>query len=78
MPVKIMKAIIIVQAVVIALGIFAVMCFNDYRMGRLVLPPTTKSIMSGVLCIGTLLFFVLGATGWFILITLFYEDVKRD
>jgi len=74
---KILKLIILTESTVIALGTLFVMLIRDYRSGVLDLSDPVKAVLQSLACLAMLLFFIIGSTGWLILITLFYEDRKH-
>ena len=75
---KILKLIILTESTVIVLGALSVMLIRDYRSGVLDLSDPVKVVLQSLACLAMLLFFILGSTGWLILITLFCEDLKHD
>ena len=70
--------IAIVEAIIIALGIFGLMCLNDYRSGILTIPPTIKDI--AVFILGLALWFgvVFGVFGWGLFINYIVECRQND
>lgn len=54
------------------------MLIRDYRSGVLDISDPVKAVLQSLACLAMLLFFIIGSTGWLILITLFYEDKKHD
>lgn len=78
MTTKIFKIIVLAETTVIALGALSLMLIRDYRSGLLDLSDPIKATLQALACLAMLLFFILGSTGWMILITLFYEDRKHD
>ena len=75
---KSLKLIILTESTVIALGVLAVMLVRDYRSGVLDVSDHVKVVIQSLACLAMLLFFIIGSTGWLILITLFYEDKIHD
>lgn len=78
MTLKILKFIILTESTVIALGVLAVMLIQDYRSGVLDISDPVKAVFQALACLVMLMFFIVGSTGWFILITLFYEDFRKN
>lgn len=54
------------------------MLIQDYRSGAFDISDPVKAVLQSLACLAMLLFFILGSTGWLILITLFYEDKNHD
>ncbi len=75
---EVYKAIILIESIMIALGILSVMLIRDYRSGILDISDPVKAVFQALACLVMLMFFIVGSTGWFILITLFYEDFRRN
>ncbi len=75
---KFLIIIILFESIIIALGILAVMLVQDYRSGILDISDPVKAVFQALACLVMLMFFIIGSTGWLILITLFYEDKNHD